>query len=961
MTASTSTSNDISPATYDHLAIEKAAHSHWTAADAYRVTEGALDANGNPKPKYYACSMLPYPSGKLHMGHVRNYTINDMLTRQLRMKGYNVLMPMGWDAFGLPAENAAMKNGVPPAQWTFDNIAYMKKQMQAMGLAIDWSREIATCTPEYYKWNQWLFLKMLEQGIAYRKTQVVNWDPVDQTVLANEQVIDGKGWRTGAVVEKREIPGYYLNITKYAPELLEHVQTGLNGWPERVKLMQENWIGKSEGVRFAFPHEIKDAAGKLLQDGKMYVFTTRADTIMGVTFVAVAPEHPIAARATEMSIAGELSASLAIKIEALKEGGTTEAELATKEKEGVATGLFVSHPLTGEQVEVWVGNYVLMSYGDGAVMGVPAHDERDFAFALKYDLAIKQVVALAFSASGAALSEAAASSDGHTSTSSAAAPNTTADMVAKGLFDVTAWQDWYAQKHGTVSVHSGKFDGLGFKACVDAVAADLAAKGLGEKKTTWRLRDWGVSRQRYWGTPIPIIHCDEHGAVPVPEKDLPVVLPLDCVPDGSGNPLHKHEGFHAGVTCPICGAKAKRETDTMDTFVDSSWYFMRYCDPQNDQAMVGAGADYWMPMDQYIGGIEHAILHLLYARFWTKVMRDIKLTPFDSKADGTPASRGLVTVDEPFTKLLTQGMVLNQIYSRKNDKGGVEYFWPHEVEDIIDANGKVTTAKSKIDGSIVNYDGVGTMSKSKNNGVDPQDLIERYGADTARLYTMFTAPPEATLEWNDSAVEGSYRFLRRVWNFGTKLFVINNIATEAMNTPATVENSSKNTKNLRLELHTLLKQVDFDYQRMQYNTVVSGCMKLLNALEDFKFDDSSDDSAASKAAVLEGFGILLRCLYPAAPHLCHALWQNLGFAAQLGDLLDAPWPQVDASALVQDEIELMLQVSGKLRGSIVVPAGASKEEIEKIAVSSEVVIKFAAGAAIKKVIVVPGRLVNVVV
>jgi leucyl-tRNA synthetase len=930
MTASTSISTDNSPASYDHLAIEKAAHSHWTAADAYRVTEGALDAQGNPKPKYYACSMLPYPSGKLHMGHVRNYTINDMLTRQLRMKGYNVLMPMGWDAFGLPAENAAMKNGVPPAQWTFDNIAYMKKQMQAMGLAIDWSREIATCTPEYYKWNQWLFLKMLEKdengnSIAYRKTQVVNWDPVDQTVLANEQVIDGKGWRTGAVVEKREIPGYYLNITQYAPELLEHVQTGLDGWPERVKLMQENWIGKSEGVRFAFPHDIKDAAGKLLEDGKMYVFTTRADTIMGVTFVAVAPEHPIAVRA------GELNASLAIKIESLKEGGTTEAELATKEKEGVATGLFVSHPLTGEQVEVWVGNYVLMSYGDGAVMGVPAHDERDFAFALKYDLAIKQVVAL--QSVRAEPVEALAN------------PSTSSGRTE--VFSADEWSDWYAQKHGMVSVNSGKFDGLGFKACVDAVAADLVALGLGEKKTTWRLRDWGVSRQRYWGTPIPIIHCDEHGAVPVPEKDLPVVLPLDCVPDGSGNPLHKHEGFHAGVTCPICGAKAKRETDTMDTFVDSSWYFMRYCDPKNDKAMVAEGAAYWMQggMDQYIGGIEHAILHLLYARFWVKVMRDLKL----------------VNVDEPFGKLLCQGMVLNKIYSRKNDKGGIEYFWPREVEDVVDANGKITTAKSKIDGSIVNYDGVGTMSKSKNNGVDPQDLIEKYGADTARLYTMFTAPPEATLEWNDSAVEGSYRFLRRVWNFGVKLkesnFTINNIAVQAINTPATVENSSKNTKNLRLELHTLLKQVDYDYQRMQYNTVVSGCMKLLNALEDFK----SDDSEGSNAAVLEGFGILLRCLYPAAPHLCHALWQNLGFAAQLGDLLDAPWPQVDASALVQDEIELMLQVSGKLRGSIVVPAGASKEEIEKTAVSSDIVVKFAAGAAIKKVIVVPGRLVNVVV
>ncbi len=948
MTAITSTSNDISPATYDHLAIEKAAHSHWTAADAYRVTEGALDAQGNPKPKYYACSMLPYPSGKLHMGHVRNYTINDMLTRQLRMQGYNVLMPMGWDAFGLPAENAAMKNGVPPAQWTFDNIAYMKKQMQAMGLAIDWSREIATCTPEYYKWNQWLFLKMLEQGIAYRKTQVVNWDPVDQTVLANEQVIDGKGWRTGAVVEKREIPGYYLNITQYAPELLEQVQTGLDGWPERVKLMQENWIGKSEGVRFAFPHTIQDAQGKLVQDGKMYVFTTRADTIMGVTFVAVAPEHPIAVRA------GELNASLAIKIEALKEGGTTEAELATKEKEGVATGLFVSHPLTGEQVEVWVGNYVLMSYGDGAVMGVPAHDERDFAFALKYNLGIKPVVALASAASGAALSEAAASSDGHTSTSSAAAPNT----AASSLFDVTAWHDWYAQKHGTVSVHSGKFDGLGFKACADAVAADLVALGLGEKKTTWRLRDWGVSRQRYWGTPIPIIHCEEHGAVPVPEKDLPVVLPLDCVPDGSGNPLHKHEGFHAGVTCPVCGAAARRETDTMDTFVDSSWYFMRYCDPKNDQAMVGAGADYWMPMDQYIGGIEHAILHLLYARFWTKVMRDL----------------GLVKIDEPFTKLLTQGMVLNDIYSRKSAKGGVEYFWPSEVENIHDATGKVTGAKllhakgGLLAGTPITYEGVGTMSKSKNNGVDPQNLIEKYGADTARLYTMFTAPPEATLEWNDAGVEGSYRFLRRVWEFASKnRGGITRFSGETDELSWVTQQPY--VRAFGREIFTILRQVSYDYERLQYNTVASGAMKILRLLEGFGFlpvpitqggATPVSQDGEYKARVI-GLSILLRVLYPACPHLTSELWKSLGYAAQHGDLLDAPWPQVDEAALQQDEIELMLQVNGKLRGSVTVPAGADKAAIEAAALASEAFIKQAAGATPKKVIVVPGRLVNIVV
>ncbi|ABE46488.1 leucine--tRNA ligase [Polaromonas sp. JS666] len=882
---------------YNHLDVERSAQAQWIAADAYRVTE---DTSGKkPRGKYYACSMLPYPSGKLHMGHVRNYTINDMLTRYLRMKGYNVLMPMGWDAFGLPAENAAMKNGVPPAQWTYDNIAYMKKQMQAMGLAIDWSREVATCDPSYYKWNQWLFLKMLEKGIAYRKTQVVNWDPVDQTVLANEQVIDGKGWRTGATVEKREIPGYYLKITDYAEELLGHVQHQLPGWPERVRLMQENWIGKSEGVRFAFTHDIRDASGALIGGGKMYVFTTRADTIMGVTFCAVAPEHPLALHAAA------LNPQLAAFIEECKAGGTTEAELATQEKKGKPTGLFVTHPLTGEQVEVWVGNYVLMSYGDGAVMGVPAHDERDFEFAKKYGLPIKQVT-----------------------------------DVKGQAYSLEAWADWYGDKQQGVAINSDKYDGLGLKACVDAVAADLAAKGLGEKKTTWRLRDWGVSRQRYWGTPIPIIHCDEHGAVPVPEKDLPVVLPQDCVPDGSGNPLHRHEGFHAGVVCPVCGKPARRETDTMDTFVDSSWYYMRYCDPKNDQQMVAGGADYWMPMDQYIGGIEHAILHLLYARFWTKVMRDL----------------GLVKIDEPFTKLLTQGMVLNHIYSRKGDKGGIEYFWPSEVEDIHDAAGKVTGAKRKSDGLLVNYEGVGTMSKSKNNGVDPQDLIERYGADTARLYTMFTAPPEATLEWNDAAVEGSYRFLRRVWNFGVKLSAAKTAAAAAQ-AAGFVAEYGKEAKELRREIHTVLKQIDYDYQRMQYNTVVSGNMKLLNALENF----TNDGAAGSHKALHESFGILLRCLYPATPHLAHALWSELGYAAQQGDLLDAPWPEVDSGALQQDVIELVLQVNGKLRGSVTVPAGADKATIEAAALASEAFLKQAAGAPAKKVIVVPGRLVNIVV
>ena len=872
--------------------VEKAAHAHWTAIDAYKTVEHAKDRNGKEKKKFYACSMLPYPSGKLHMGHVRNYTINDMLARFLRMNGYNVLMPMGWDAFGLPAENAALKNGVPPAKWTYDNIAYMKKQMQAMGLAIDWSREVATCDPSYYKWNQWLFLKMLEKGIAYRKTQVVNWDPVDQTVLANEQVIDGRGWRTGALVEKREIPGYYLKITDYAEELLEHVVNKLPGWPERVRVMQENWIGKSEGVRFAFPHEIRDAQGQLIQDGKLFVFTTRADTIMGVTFCAVAPEHPLATHAAASN------PQLAAFIEECKRGGTTEAELALKEKEGLPTGLFVTHPLTGKQVEVWVGNYVLMTYGDGAVMGVPAHDERDFAFAKKYNLPIQQVIAV----------------EGET-------------------YSTDAWQEWYADKQRGTTVNSGAYDGLGYKAAVDKIAADLAVKGNGEKKTTWRLRDWGISRQRYWGTPIPIIHCDSCGSVPVPEKDLPVVLPQDCVPDGSGNPLNKREDF-LRCDCPQCGKPARRETDTMDTFVDSSWYFMRYCDPKNEEQMVAGGANYWMPMDQYIGGIEHAILHLLYARFWTKVMRDL----------------GLVKVDEPFTNLLTQGMVLNHIYSRRTPQGAIEYFWPHEVENVHDESGRIVGAKLKSDGSAVSYDGVGTMSKSKNNGVDPQDLIDQYGADTARLFVMFASPPEQTLEWNDAGVEGANRFLRRVWTYA-------HAQAERVKASQEVDFGAlpEQHKALRREIHKILQQADHDFRRLQYNTVVSACMKMLNTLEGAKLDES----AQSNAVIAESLSVFLRVLYPVAPHITHVLWQELGFNVAFGDLLDAPWPQVDPAALEQAEIELVVQVNGKLRGSVTVPKDADKAAIEAAALANENVKKFVEGTP-KKVIVVPGKLVNIV-
>ncbi len=868
--------------------IEAAAQAAWSAGDVYRSDERS------DRRKFYCVSMLPYPSGKLHMGHVRNYTINDVMYRHLRMKGLNVLMPMGWDAFGLPAENAAMKSGQPPARWTYENIAYMKQQMQAMGLAIDWSREVATCQPSYYQWNQWLFLKMLEKGIAYQKTGTVNWDPVDQTVLANEQVIEGRGWRSGALVEKCEIPMYYLRITDYADELLAKLDE-MPGWPERVKTMQANWIGKSFGVRFAFTHDICDADGTLIQNGRMYVFTTRADTIMGVTFCAVAAEHPLA------TAAARGNPELAAFVDECKRGSVMEADMALMEKKGMPTGLSVTHPLTGEQVPVWVGNYVLMSYGDGAVMGVPSHDERDFEFAKKYGLPIQQVVAV----------------EGET-------------------FSLDGWREWYGDKERCVCVNSGKYDGLSCKAAVDAVAADLAAKGLGEKQTTYRLRDWGISRQRYWGTPIPIIHCPACGAVPVPEKDLPVVLPEDCVPDGSGNPLNKRDDF-LQCTCPKCGGAAKRETDTMDTFVDSCWYYMRYTCP-DAKTMVDGRNDYWMPMDQYIGGIEHAILHLLYARFWTKVMRDL----------------GLVKIDEPFERLLTQGMVLNHIFQRRTDKGGIDYYAPEEVDLERDGVGKIIGAHAKADGKPVEYAGIGTMSKSKRNGVDPQELIDRYGADTARLFVMFASHPEATLEWSDAGVEGAHRFLRRLWQYASERSAAAGVAgkVNAVDWPV----QDKAVRQLRFDIHSTLKQANFDYGRLQYNTVVSAGMKMLNALEAHDGNGGMSDIATG-----EGLGILLRILYPIVPHTTYVLWDKLGYGKACGSLLDAPWPEVDDKALVQDEIDLVLQVNGKLRGKLTAPAAATREELEALARDSAEVARHAEGRTIKKIVVVPGRLINVVV
>ncbi|MFD2367070.1 leucine--tRNA ligase [Pseudoduganella sp. GCM10020061] len=875
---------------YSPAEVEQSAQAHWKAIDAYKAIENDPRF---PKGKYYACSMLPYPSGKLHMGHVRNYTINDVMYRYLRMNGYNVLMPMGWDAFGMPAENAAMANNVPPAQWTYSNIEHMKEQMQSMGLAIDWSREMTACKPEYYKWNQWMFLKMLEKGIIYQKTGTVNWDPIDQTVLANEQVVDGRGWRSGALIEKREIPMYYARITDYAEELLDYVENKLPGWPERVRIMQSNWIGKSTGVRFAFPHEVRGADGALINDGKLYVFTTRADTIMGVTFCAVAAEHPLALHAAESN--PELQAFIA----ECKLGSVIEADMATMEKKGMPTGLFVTHPLTGDKVEVWVGNYVLMTYGDGAVMGVPAHDERDFEFAKKYKLPIKPVVS-----------------------------------VADQVYSTDAWQEWYGDKEHGIVTDSGKYNGMNYAQAVDAIAADLAAMGLGEKKTTYRLRDWGISRQRYWGTPIPMIHCADCGTVPVPEKDLPVVLPEDCVPDGTGNPLNKHEAF-LKCDCPKCGKPARRETDTMDTFVDSCWYYMRYTSPGSNESMVDARNDYWMPMDQYIGGIEHAVLHLLYARFWTRVMRDL----------------GLVKFSEPFTNLLTQGMVLNETYFREDASGKKTWFNPADVELTTDDRGRPVSAVLTADGQPVQLGGTEKMSKSKNNGIDPQAQIGQYGADTARLFTMFAAPPEQTLEWSESGVEGASRFLRRVWAFG---YAQRERIAAGLAAPL-IGGAGEAHKTLRREVHKILQQADYDLKRIQYNTVVSAAMKMLNTLESAKLDDSP----LSSAVIAEGYSIFLRVLYPVAPHITHALWEQLGYAAAYGDILDAKWPEVDPAALEQAEIEMMIQVNGKLRGSVTVPKDADKAAIEAAALASEAAQKFVEGTP-KKVIVVPGKLVNIV-
>ncbi len=811
---------------YKAADVEKSAQEYWEQNQSFKVVED------DSKEKYYCLSMFPYPSGRLHMGHVRNYTIGDVITRFQRMQGKNVLQPMGWDAFGLPAENAAIKHGVAPAKWTRENVDYMRGQLKRLGFGYDWDRELATCDPDYYRWEQWLFTKLYEKGLVYKKTAAVNWCPNDQTVLANEQVIDGCCWRCDTTVERKEIPQYFMKITDYAEELLADLDK-LTGWPDQVATMQRNWIGRSEGVEIDF-----GVAGR---DETLRVFTTRPDTLMGVTYVAVAAEHPLALAAAEGN------AELTAFIEECKKIGTAEAQLETMEKKGMATGINAIHPITGEEVPVWIANFVLMGYGTGAVMSVPAHDQRDYEFAKKYGLSIKQVIAPA---------------------------NGDAIDLDKEAFTEKG-----------VCVNSGGFDGKNFADALNAIADTLGAQGKGEKKVTYRLRDWGVSRQRYWGSPIPIINCDSCGAVPVPEDQLPVVLPEDVVLDGVHSPI-KADPEWRKCTCPKCGAAAERETDTFDTFMESSWYFARYCSPKDDTAMLSEAAKYWLPVDQYIGGIEHAILHLLYARFFNKLMRDA----------------GLIENDEPFNNLLTQGMVL---------KDGAK------------------------------------MSKSKGNTVDPQELIEQYGADTARLFMMFAAPPEQSLEWSDSGVDGAARFLKKVWYFAN-----NNAAVLGADKSFDVSGADDAQKASRREVHEVLKQALIDFDKHQFNTVVAACMKIMNALPNVK------EGSAQGAVMNEGFSIVLRLLSPIAPHITHVLWQTLGYG---DDVLNAEWPTVDESALVRDSIEMVVQVNGKVRGKVEVAANAEKDAIEADAQANENVQKFIEGKEVVKVIVVPGKLVNIVV
>lgn len=856
---------------YSPKEIESRIQQQWHDANVFQAVE-------NPdKEKFYCLSMFPYPSGRLHMGHVRNYTIGDVIARYMRMLGKNVLQPMGWDAFGLPAENAAIANKVAPAAWTYSNIDYMRNQLKSLGLGYDWSRELATCSPDYYKWEQWFFLQLYKKGLVYRRLSVVNWDPVDNTVLANEQVIDGRGWRSGALVERKEIAQWFLKITAYADELLDDLDT-LTEWPEQVKTMQRNWIGRSQGLEIEFPLA-EDASQKLK------VFTTRPDTLMGVTYVAIAAEHPLAKQAAA------LRPELANFIHECAQTGTSEAVIETMEKKGIDTGIRVTHPITGELIPVWVANFVLMGYGTGAVMSVPAHDQRDWEFAKQYHLPIKTVISI----------------DGCEPDVSESA------MTDKGQL-----------------IHSGTFDGLTFDDAFEAIAKALEIKELGKKTINYRLRDWGMSRQRYWGCPIPVIYCPDCGVVPVPEDQLPVRLPEDVIPDGGASPLTQLESF-TQCTCPKCGGEAKRETDTFDTFFESSWYYARYACPDNQEKMLDERADHWLPVDQYIGGIEHAILHLLYARFFHKLMRD----------------EGLVKTDEPFKRLLTQGMVIADTYYRMGDDGRKQWFNPSDVQLETDEKGKPLKAILKSDGLPVEIGGTEKMSKSKNNGVDPQALIDQYGADTARLFMMFAAPPEQSLEWSDAGVEGASRFLNRVWR------LVQNHVEQGAVAELDISALSEDDKAVRRKVHETLAKVTDDWGRRQsFNTAIASCMELSNTLS-----RHNSESVQSRAVLQEGLMILTMMLAPVAPHITEVMYQALGGS---GLLATAAWPKVDELALKRDSIELMVQVNGKLRGKISVEPDATQDKVEAMALMDDGVQKYTEGKAITKVIVVPGRLVNIV-
>lgn len=920
-------STDVSPASHDPKhetkafdpgAVESAAQRYWDDSRAFEVDESS------DKPKYYCLSMLPYPSGALHMGHVRNYTIGDVISRYKRMTGHNVLQPMGWDAFGLPAENAAIKNKTAPAKWTYANIAHMKAQLKQLGYAIDWSREFATCTPDYYVHEQRMFVRLMKQGLAYRKNSVVNWDPVDQTVLANEQVIDGRGWRTGALVEKREIPQWFLKITDYAQQLLDGLDT-LPGWPEAVKTMQRNWIGRSEGLEIRF--DVVDENGAAVEP--LTVFTTRPDTLMGVSFVSIAAEHPLAAHAAQSD------ADLAEFIAELRRGGVSEAELETQEKRGRDTGLRAIHPITGEAVPVYVANFVLMNYGTGAVMAVPGHDQRDWEFAKRYQLPIKTVIVP--DAVRDALAEIGHDLIAHKDPMQAAlggAPavdvyeTSAAVQVVEQFVQGIAEQAAFTERGWLVN--SGEYDGMDFQQALDALAARFEADGRGARRVNYRLRDWGVSRQRYWGCPIPVILCPSCGDVPVPEDQLPVILPEDVAFSGVTSPI-KADPQWRQTTCPQCGGAAERETDTFDTFMESSWYYARYTSPGAAQ-QVDERAKYWTPVDQYIGGIEHAILHLLYFRFYHKLMRD----------------QGLVASDEPAVNLLTQGMVIAETFYRDNGDGSKDWINPADVETVRDERGRITGAVLKADGQPVQIGGTEKMSKSKNNGVDPQLMVGKYGADTVRLFSMFAAPPDQSLEWNEAGVEGMARFLRRLWT------AVHKHADGGTAPALDAAALSAPQKTLRRQIHEAVQKVGGDYgRRHSFNTAIAAVMELLNHV--YKFDDASDNGRALRQEALEAMVLLLN---PITPHTSHALWQALGHAETL--LEDLPFPQADEAALARDAVTLAVQVNGKLRGTIEVAVNTPKDEIERLALAEPNAVKYMEGLTVRKVIVVPGKIVNIV-